>query len=102
GPTTLGVGQTAGYSIRVVAPSQAQELAGVDVATSAGSLQAHTVQNPTRVLNGEIVQSSPAGPFSTLDFSFDLIAPATAGTVTLFGAGLSADGNGSTTGDGSA
>ena len=99
GPTTIEVGQMATYRIDVISGATGQKNAGIDVAASDGMLAVHAGTPATHLDNGEIVQSSAAGPSSTVSFQFDFIAPGAAGTVTLFGDGLSCDFDGTPNGD---
>jgi hypothetical protein len=98
GPATLTAGATGTYSFTIQGGPAV--VAGVDILASAGSLQA--TQAGTKLLNGEVVQSSSTRfSGSSVTYSFNLVAPAS-GTVTLYGAGLSCNGDGSTGGDGDA
>jgi MYXO-CTERM domain-containing protein len=100
GAATLNAGDTSTYTITISsATPMGQKFGGIDVSASAGTLVAHPAQNKTKVDSGEIVQDGTAGPFNPLDFVFDFVAPNAPGTVTLFGDGLSADGNGGVSGD---
>jgi HYDIN/CFA65/VesB-like, Ig-like domain len=96
GPTSLATSSTAVYTLTIT--GGAAVVGGLDVAKSAGTLQA-TGPN-TQLMSGEVTQTA-ATSFSggSLAFTFTLVAPSTAGTVTLYAAGLSANGNGSTSGD---
>jgi MYXO-CTERM domain-containing protein len=99
GPSTLAPGATATYAIDVVSSATATQFAaGVDVAASAGTLAVHAGGPATALLSGEIVQSATAMG-KTVTFQLDFTAPAQAGSVTLFGDGLSANGDGTTAGD---
>lgn len=103
GPASLGAGDTGEYLITISsATPMAQKFAGADVSASAGQLEPGGGQNTTKLLSGELVQDRLAGPFDPLQFKFSLVAPEAPGPVTLFGAGLSADGDGTTSGDGAA
>jgi len=76
--------------------------AGLDISASGGTLTATGAG--TKMLQSEVVQSSPTTPFPTAGvvYSFTWTAPATAGSVTLYGAGVSGDGTGSEPLDGTA
>jgi MYXO-CTERM domain-containing protein len=100
GADALAPGETQTYVIVVSSASPMfDRFAGVDVAASGGTLAAHPSQNADVVQMGEVVTSKLAGPFATLQFQFDLTAPAQTGPLTLFGDGLSCDGNGGPDGD---
>jgi MYXO-CTERM domain-containing protein len=100
GPATLGTGETGSFSIIITSASpMKQKHAGVDVAASAGTLKVRPGGNATKILNGEIVHEKTAGPADPIEFQFDYTAPQVGGKVTLFGAGLSADGDGKSSGD---
>ena len=96
GPTSLATSSTAVYTLTIT--GGAAVVGGLDAATSAGTLQA-TGPN-TQLMSGEVTQTT-ATSFSggSLAFTFTLVAPSSAGTITLYAAGLSANGNGSTSGD---
>lgn len=103
GADTLAAGETGTYVIVVSSASPAfDKFAGVDVSASAGTLAANPAQNSDALQMGEVVQNKLAGPFAKLEFQFDLTAPSAPGMVTLFGDGLSCDGNGGEDGDSSA
>jgi MYXO-CTERM domain-containing protein len=103
GADALAPGETGTYVIVVSSASPGfDKFAGIDVAASAGTLAAHPSQNTDKLAAGEVVQDKLAGPFATLQFQFDLTAPSSPGTVTLFGDGLSCDGNGGADGDAAA
>jgi len=99
GPEAVEVGQTATYQIDVVSGATVQRYAGIDVATSAGVLVVHAGGTPTKLQGGEITHTQPVGPAATVSFQFDFTAPAQPQCVTLFGDGLSADHDGTTSGD---
>jgi hypothetical protein len=98
GPAQVQPGTTVDYQFIVRGGGK---VAGVDVATSGGTLAAKGSQ--TRIRSSEITQASPA-PFRSGEVAFDFhwTAPAAAGSYTLYGAGLSADGDGGRRGDGTA
>ncbi len=96
GPTSLATGASGVYTFTIT--GGAAVVGGLDVATSAGKLQA-TGSN-TKLSGIEITQTAATSfTAGSLAFTFTLVAPSTAGTVTLYGAGLSANNNGSTSGD---
>ncbi len=106
GPTTLAAGQSATYQLvvdtDVNSGASVKRAAGIDIATSAGALATVVQPNATRLLNGEISHTDALPKAKTVAISFQLTAPAQRGTLTLFAAALSADGNGGKSGDATA
>jgi Abnormal spindle-like microcephaly-assoc'd, ASPM-SPD-2-Hydin len=99
GPTSLTAGASGVYTLTIT--GGAAVVGGLDVSTTSGTLQA-TGSNTT-LLNGEITHSTPVSfTGGSLAFTFTAVAPPAAGAFTLFASGLSADGDGSTSGDNSA
>ncbi len=99
GPASLAPGASGTYTLMITGGPAV--VGGLDVSASAGTLAAGDAA--TQLMSGEITQKSATSFTSgALSFTFALNAPATAGTVTLYGAGLSANGNGSTSGDNAA
>jgi ASPM-SPD-2-Hydin domain-containing protein/HYDIN/CFA65/VesB family protein len=99
GPTSLAPGSSGVYTLMIT--GGAAVVGGLDVSTSAGTLQA---SGPgTKLQSGDITQTA-ATPFTSgaLSFTFTLVAPSTVGQLTLYAAGLSANGNGGTSGDNAA
>nr|AYM52729.1 hypothetical protein [Archangium disciforme] len=98
GPATLAPGATGNY--KLVITGGPATVGGFNVAVDSGTLQPGTGQ---RKANGELTHEEPKS-FSNgrVEFDFTLVAPANAGTLTLFGAGNSANGNNAETGDASA
>jgi hypothetical protein len=99
GPATLATASTATYTLTL--HGVAGRVAGLDVSqTGGGTLIAGT---GSQVMMNEVTHVSPM-PFSagSAAFSFTVSAPATAGTITLFAAGLSANGDDMESGDGTA
>lgn len=97
GPASLTVGTSGDYTLTIVGGPGVR--GGMNVALQgAGTLQADGVT--TKLVGAELVQAAPL-PFAagTATFKFKLVAPATAGTITLFGAGNSCNGDGNLTGD---
>lgn len=96
GPTSVMGGSTNRYSVTVSGGPGVE--AGLDVAASGGTLAA--TMTGTKLLSGEIVQSTPT-PMTggSVTYSFDWTAPAAAGTYTLYIAGMTTNNNGSDTGD---
>jgi len=89
GPASLAAGATGTFTLQIVPDASAQDAngGGLDVAVDGGTLIAITGQG-TRLDSGEIVQSTPKNG-STVSWDFQWQAPATSGTFTMSGAGLS-------------
>jgi len=100
GPATLAPGETGQYTFIIRGGPARVGGAGIAVSDAAASLTAVTGAGLMRS-NGELIQT-PAKPFTDgeLRFDFALVAPASAGTLTLFAAGNSANEDGLNTGDG--
>jgi uncharacterized protein (TIGR03382 family) len=98
GPDTLEAGATGNYKLIITGGPGTR--AGFNVAVSSGDLRAGSGQ---RKAADELTHSAPRN-FSSgrVEFDFTLVAPATGGNITLFGAGNSTNGNFAETGDGSA
>ncbi len=99
GPTSLAPGASGVYTFTIT--GGAAVVGGLDVSTTSGTLQA---TDPNTQLSGvEITHTSATHSFTSgsLAFTFTLVAP-TSGTVTLYAAGLSADGDGTFNGDNAA
>jgi hypothetical protein len=103
GPTTLAPGTSGTYQLvvdtDVTSSASAKRQVGFDVATSAGALGTVDQTNPTRLLAGELSHTNALPAAQSVAVSFTLTAPASDGTVTLFAAALSADGDGTNNGD---
>ncbi|RKG84373.1 MXAN_6652 family MXYO-CTERM-anchored protein [Corallococcus terminator] len=98
GPTALTAGQTGNYSLIITGGPGAK--AGVNVATEGVEGATLTAGSGTKVMNGELVHSLPkAFTDTTARFDFSLVAPATNGTLKVFGAGNSVNGDSKATGD---
>ncbi|MFP2912446.1 MXAN_6652 family MXYO-CTERM-anchored protein [Pyxidicoccus sp. 3LFB2] len=98
GPDTLAPGATGNYSL--VIKGGAATRGGFNVAVDTGTLNAGSGQ---RKEGGELTHSqSKAFANNEVRFDFTLVAPATAGSIKLFGAGNSTNGNQQETGDASA
>jgi len=71
---------------------------GLDVSATSGTLAAF--ESGTQLLSGEVTHTSPkaVNASGAVSFSFQWTAPSSPGTATLYGAGLSANGSG-TSGD---
>jgi hypothetical protein len=96
GPQMLFTGQSGTYTLEVQGGAGVR--AGFNAAASGNAT--FTAGTGTRVLNGEVTQSS-LGLFSgsTASFSFTMTAPMTAGMMTLYAAGNSVNDNQSDNGD---
>ncbi len=100
GPALVAVGAMATFRFVVESPVPAQTVAGFDVAAVGGALEIVDGQG-ARALFGEIVHSMPkANTGAEASWEFRWRAPAAPGSYTLYGSGLSANGNGMNTGDG--
>jgi uncharacterized protein (TIGR03382 family) len=97
GPTTLPVGETGQYTL--IIRGGAAGVGGMNVATSSGGAALEPGSGQKK-LGSEITHTTPkAFSGNELRFDFRMRAPPSAGTVTLFGAGNSANGSGSEAGD---
>ncbi|NMO14496.1 hypothetical protein HPC49_32630 [Pyxidicoccus fallax] len=98
GPDTLAPGATGSYKLVITGGPAVR--GGFNVAVDNGTLTAGTGQ---RKQSEELTHSGPkAFTNGRVEFDFTLVAPASAGTINLFGAGNSADGKGTQDGDSSA
>ncbi len=97
GPSSVAPGSTTSYTVNISGGPGVN--ASLGVAAIGAALRAS--DNGTRLAGGEVVHSAPR-PMTggTASFTFDLVAPATAGMVTLYVAGMSDDGKEDTPGDG--
>src|SRR5436309_425818 len=91
GPLSVVPGATNTYVLTI---SGGQSLFGaLDVSATAGTLA--VFESGTKLLNGEVTHTGPkAVKAGTVSFSFKWTAPSTAGTASLYGAGLSTNGSG--------
>ncbi len=92
-------GETATYQLTVASNSPMQQQAGLDVAASDGTLALDATSMNMQVYIADVTHTVPAGPAPTITFPFDFTAPTYGGTVTLYGAGNSTDGDGTEQGD---
>jgi len=101
GPAEVQAGEAVPYSFIVQSRSQNQLYAGLDVAASDGTLEVAPTEDDGQIESGELTHLTPKKVDENLvaTWSFIWQAPATPGTATLYGAGLSANGNGTTSGD---
>jgi hypothetical protein len=106
GPSAIEAGDTVEYQLvidtDVTSSATAMDgarAAGLDVATSAGALGVVNQVNQTRLIGEDISHTNALPKAKTIAISFSLTAPADTGTLTLFAAALSADGNGRNSGD---
>lgn len=103
GPTVMGPGAIATFKFTVKSHSDAQVVAGLDVAASGGVLGLVEGQG-TRLQLNEVTHSRPKenDPNGEAVFQLTWRAPTAPGTYTLFGAATSANGNGERSGDAAA
>ncbi len=101
GPTEVAAGDTATFGFVVQSRSEAQRVAGFNVAASAGILGLAPVEDDASLKSGELTHVAPKEVDENLlaAWAFTWQAPVTPGTVTLYGAGLSANGDGTNSGD---
>ncbi|RKH53632.1 MXAN_6652 family MXYO-CTERM-anchored protein [Corallococcus llansteffanensis] len=99
GPTALTAGQTGSYSLIITGGPGAK--AGLNVATGGVDGATLTAGAGTKVVNGELTHSLPKAFASgaPVRFDFSLVAPATNGTLKVFAAGNSVNGDTKETGD---
>ena len=97
GPVFVLVDSTRRYTF-TVAGGQAFE-AGLDVSADAGTLVAS--ETGTHLDGGEVTHDAPrlVDGAGVATFTFDFVAPSSTGTLTLYAAGNSVDGNGRNGGD---
>jgi hypothetical protein len=106
GPTTLAAGAIGTYTLLIdtdvtsSASTAMPRSAGLDVATTGGTLGTVVQMNSTRILDGELSHTDKLPRADLVQVMFTLKAPDTAGTVTLYAAALSANGDGTNQGDG--
>jgi MYXO-CTERM domain-containing protein len=100
GPTTLNSGETGNYTLVIAGGPAAVGGMNVAVDSAQASLQAGTGQ---RKQLAEITHSVPkAFANNEVRFDFTMIAPASGGSVRIFGAGNSTNNDGTNSGDTSA
>ena len=104
GPASVAPGSTTTYTVVITGGPAVN--AGFGVAAPGATLavtDAATTRAVTRAGNVEIVHSNPvnfAAGATNVSFPFSFTAPAAAGSVTIFAAGLSGDGTSTDTADG--
>ncbi|HEX8819428.1 MAG TPA: MXAN_6652 family MXYO-CTERM-anchored protein [Archangium sp.] len=100
GPETLAAGATGQYTLTIQGGAAVR--GGMNVALSAGTTASLEPGTGLQKLGAEVIHSQPKN-FDTasgaVSFDFSVIAPATGETFTIFGAGNSTNGNGTTAGD---
>jgi hypothetical protein len=98
GPTSLPAGQTGSYTLTVTGGAGVR--AGMNVSADVGDAQLLAVAGDTAAFSGEVHHVAPKA-FSSgrATFAFKLVAPPYAGTVRLFGAGNSCNGDNRSSGD---
>ncbi|NOK22766.1 MXAN_6652 family MXYO-CTERM-anchored protein [Corallococcus carmarthensis] len=98
GPTALTAGQTGQYSLVITGGPGVK--AGMNVATGGVDGASLTAGSGTKLLNGELTHSLPkAFASGSARFDFSLVAPATNGTLKVYAAGNSVNGDTAATGD---
>ncbi|MCE9670673.1 hypothetical protein LY474_22970 [Myxococcus stipitatus] len=100
GPATLEAGKTGNYTLVIKGGPGVRAGFNVAVDGNGGSLSAGA---GSKKLNGELTHTMPkdfSGGEARFDFS--LVAPSSGGSITLFGAGNSVNGNGAESGDAAA
>lgn len=98
GPSSLGRGGTGTFTVTITGGPLLG--AGVDIAVSSGKLISNPGEEYLSADLGELTHTMPKPPADNkVVFTFDYIAPATAGTVTLFAVGNSVNNDGDNTGD---
>jgi hypothetical protein len=101
GPATLTAGSTGDYTLIITGGPAVK--AGMNVAVSNGGGTLSVVGSDLKVDTGELTHTAPkAFSNNEVRFNFKLVAPASAGTVTLFATGNSVNGDNNLTGDNSA
>ncbi len=97
GPATLNVGETGQYKLTIRGGAAVKGGMNVAVSNTAASLE---IGAGLQKLNGELIHTGPkAFAGGEVSFDFSMVAPNTGGTVTIFGAGNSTNGNGMESGD---
>ncbi|RKH60016.1 MXAN_6652 family MXYO-CTERM-anchored protein [Corallococcus aberystwythensis] len=98
GPTALTAGETGQYSLIITGGPGAK--AGMNVATGGVDGATLTAGSGTKVLNGELTHSLPkVSSGGSARFDFSLVAPATNGTLKVYAAGNSVNGDNNQGGD---
>ena len=101
GPMVVAPGATNTYTLTITGGQGIGSGGGLDVAASDGTFTA--IEGGTEVSGGELIHNVPRGETGgVVSWSFDWTAPLVAGNVDMSGAGLSADLDDSTDGDGTA
>lgn len=98
GPTTLAAGAQGTYTLTVTTtlPKTGADIAASDGATLGAGTNLKASSN-------DVVQNSPVATASgAATYTFTATAPTSGTTMTLYGCGVGADGNGGQTGDGAA
>ncbi len=102
GPTTVDINTSNTYTLTITGAQAGGSPAqgGLNVSATAGTL-ANIGGEGTQLGGGEITHTTPEafGGGNTISWNFQWTAPGTAGSATLYGAGLSSDGS-RTSGDG--
>jgi hypothetical protein len=103
GPATLAAGSTGDYTLIIQGGPAVKAGMNVAVSNNGGTLNVVGSDLKVDTANGELTHTA-AKAFSNNEvrFDFKLVAPASAGTVTLFATGNSVNGDNGLTGDNSA
>jgi len=98
GPSTVAPGATANYTLTITGGPAV--VGGFNISTGDGLGTLTPGDSDSQALNGEITHSAPK-PFSgdMVTFDFEWTAPAETGAVTMYAAGLSANGANGNSGD---
>ena len=101
GPSTLATGATGTYTFEV--KGGAGSVGGLDIAVSGTSAKLAVVDAKTKLASKEITHTA-AKSFSSgsVSWQFDVTAPSSAGSFTIYGYGVSANGDDSPDGDNAA
>lgn len=94
GPKTVTAGERKTYRYVMTAASSSRRSSGLDVAASGGTLSLDPSESKTRLSSGEVTHSSPKSVDGPVTWSFRWRAPSSAGTYTLYAAGIRGDGHG--------
>lgn len=98
GPSTLQAGQSGSYTITITGGAGAR--AGMNVAADVADARLEAGGSDTTAFSNEVHHASPkAFSGGKVTFAFRLVAPPFSGTVKLFAAGNSCNGNGNDSGD---
>ena len=101
GSNSVTPGSTNSYQFTITGGQN--QIGGLSVSASSGTLIVQPGGNSTKILNSELTHTQPAFVSAgSIVWDFDWQAPTTPGTYTLYAAGVSADNDQSVTGDNAA